>query len=95
MCLPKNGTPLFFPSHKVFSKVILCLPFCSLWFLIQSIQAHPNKGISLHLPLDFTMWPQPLSYIYAYWDVKQSREEEGWYLAKVMSIDIDGNCVLK
>ena len=66
--------------------------------IIQSIAAHPACGFSLTLEYEGQGGPPPLpklgSYIYTLWDEESSDEDQGWYLAKILSITEEGKALL-
>ena len=68
--------------------------------LIQSVALYPaSRGFALKLPIQSELQEQPLPkpnrYAYALWDEKNSDEVTGWYLAKVQSVDDNGECTLQ
>ena len=62
---------------------------------IQSIAVHPCNGYSLVLQKSEENCPSQNSFFYALWNEKSSCEKIGWYLAKVLSIDDNGNVTLR
>ena len=66
--------------------------------IIQSIAVHQCNGCSLVLQKsdeNCPSLPKQNSFIYALWNEKTSSEKIGWYLAKVLSIDDNGNATLR
>ena len=65
---------------------------------IQSVAAHHSKGFYLSLPRqDTDDFPLPCvnSHIYTLWQEKASVEEPGWYLARIVSVNGNGDIVLR
>ena len=62
--------------------------------IIQLAYSLPTCGFHMRIPTGAPKPPDVNSYVYAQWDEPDSEEPQGWYLAKVMSINKDGTANL-
>ena len=66
--------------------------------IIAMVSRHPSRGYSLLMDyekkVDLSL-PSVGNYIYAYWKEDNSDEKVGWYLAKIISVNEDGEVTLR
>ena len=95
------STPVFNIKRGVFQGDTLSPVLFLILFnpIIQSVSAHPSAGFSLQLQCEsqgrVSTPPAKDSFIYAFWSEEGSSEKPGWYLAKVLSIAVDGVASLR